>query len=240
MFSKTITNSSRFLMMPASAQNLYFHLGMNSDDDGFCEHFGIVRMTGNNPDDLKILQAKKFIHIFDEQVLVVLDWKENNNIRSDRYTKSKYLDIYKENLSKLGVGIPLVDKRYTQYRLDKVSIDNNICAFEMFWKEYPKKENKKKAQHIWNTKKLDTSYEQIIEFIKKAKNTERWDKGFAPIPTTFLNNERWKDDIASYGEIKRKPYYNGDPLVEKNGKQYVISDGQWLEFAGDKKDLVYK
>ena len=39
MFSKEITNSSKFLMMSLSAQALYFHLGMNSDDDGFCEHF---------------------------------------------------------------------------------------------------------------------------------------------------------------------------------------------------------
>ena len=106
MFSKVITNSSRFLMMPQSAQNLYFHLGMNADDDGFCEHFTIMRMTESKPDDLRILQFKEFVKIFDDKVLIVLDWKENNYVRSDRYTPSRYLKIYKEELELLS-GIPI-------------------------------------------------------------------------------------------------------------------------------------
>ena len=118
MFSKTITNSSQFLMMPSSSQNLYFHLGMNADDDGFCEHFTIMRMTESKPDDLKILQAKSFINIFDDRVLVIIDWKENNYLRSDRYTPSKYLDIYKEEL-KFLTGTPLVYQMATQDRIGK-------------------------------------------------------------------------------------------------------------------------
>ena len=125
MFSKTITNSSNFLMMPQSSQNLYFHLGMNADDDGFCEHFTIMRMTESKPDDLKVLQAKRFIEVFDDKVLIVLDWKENNYLRSDRYTPSKYLKIYKEEIKKLsqetdGSGIPDGNQRLTQVRLGKV------------------------------------------------------------------------------------------------------------------------
>lgn len=119
MFSKTITSSSNFLMMPQSSQNLYFHLGMNADDDGFCEHFTIMRMTDSKPDDLKILQAKNFIKVFDDKVLIILDWKENNYLRSDRYTSSKYLEIYSEKAKRLSVGIPAVDKMDTQVRLGK-------------------------------------------------------------------------------------------------------------------------
>lgn len=119
MFSKSITNSSQFLMMPQSAQNLYFHLGMNADDDGFCEHFTIMRMTDSKPDDLKILQAKGYIHVFDDRVLVIADWKENNYLRSDRYTPSKYLTIYEKELKCLPSGIPVVVKRDTQDRIGK-------------------------------------------------------------------------------------------------------------------------
>ena len=35
MFSKTIINSDLFLDLPSSAQNLYFHLSLNADDEGF-------------------------------------------------------------------------------------------------------------------------------------------------------------------------------------------------------------
>jgi hypothetical protein len=120
MFSKSITNSSQFLMMPQSSQNLYFHLGMNADDDGFCEHFTIMRMTESKPDDLKVLQAKGFITIFDDRVLVITDWKENNYLRSDRYTPSKYLEIYKDELKALSTtGIPNGDQMATQDKIGK-------------------------------------------------------------------------------------------------------------------------
>ena len=128
MFSKSITNSSQFLMMPQSSQNLYFHLGMNADDDGFCEHFSIMRMTDSKPDDLRVLQAKNFVCVFDDKVLVVVDWKENNYLRSDRYTPSKYLEIYKQELALLSQntppqsGIPSGNQMDTQVRLGKDSI----------------------------------------------------------------------------------------------------------------------
>jgi len=129
MFSKTITSSSRFLMMPQSTQNLYFQLGMNADDDGFCEHFTIMRMTDSKPDDLSILQAKGFVKVFDDKVLIIKDWKENNYLRNDRYTASKYLKIYKNELERLSSGIPdgipVVDGRYPQDRLGKDRIGKN-------------------------------------------------------------------------------------------------------------------
>jgi len=117
-------------MMPQSSQNLYFHLGMNADDDGFCEHFTIMRMTDSKPDDLKVLVAKKFVQVFDDKVLVVLDWKENNFIRKDRYTPSKYLEIYKKEIKQISDGRPLVNQRLTQVRLGKVRLGkvNNIMS----------------------------------------------------------------------------------------------------------------
>lgn len=92
MFSKEITNSSDFLMMSQSAQNLYFHFGMNADDDGFCEVFTIMRMTDSKPDDLQSLHTRNFIYMIDSKVCIVKDWHENNQLRNDRYKQSKYLE----------------------------------------------------------------------------------------------------------------------------------------------------
>ena len=48
MFDKSITNADNFLEMPDSSQNLYFHLSMNADDDGFINNWkSILRMTGH-------------------------------------------------------------------------------------------------------------------------------------------------------------------------------------------------
>jgi hypothetical protein len=119
--------------MPASAQCLYFHLSMNADDDGFCEHFAIMRMTDSKPDDLRILQSKNYIKIFDELVLLITDWQENNYIRKDRYSKSKYLEIYKEELKEIINSSQAVDhlvyhagdNRDTQNSIDKNRLDKN-------------------------------------------------------------------------------------------------------------------
>lgn len=71
-------------------------------------------------------------------------------------------------------------------------------SFEIFWKVYPKKEMKKKSQEIWKQKKISTHLNSILEFIEKAKKTDRWKAGFIKQPTTFLNNECWNDLVESY------------------------------------------
>lgn len=164
MFSKSITNSSQFLMMPQSSQSLYFHLGMNADDDGFCEHFTVMRMTESKPDDLKVLQAKEFITIFDDKVLVITDWKENNYLRNDRYTPSKYLEIYKKELKALSTaGIPKVDQMATQVRLgkDRIGKTNTSTIVEG---EDPRN---KEVQEIWE-------YGQGLRFTSTRERLNRF------------------------------------------------------------------
>lgn len=140
MFSKTITNSSKFLRQPATAQQLYFHLGMNGDDDGFVEWYTVITMTRTSEQDLGILQVNGFVQVFDDRVLLVTDWKENNFIRPDRYQPSKYLETYKDRLDKdmvyqidtTGIpnDIPVVNQRYTEVRLGEVRLgkDTNTTA----------------------------------------------------------------------------------------------------------------
>lgn len=120
MFSKTITNSSDFLMMSQSAQNLYFHFGMNADDDGFCEVFTIMRMTDSKPDDLRSLHEKGFLFVVDSKVCIIKDWHENNQLRLDRYKKSSYLtdqrfeEVYavvmQEKIKEIDQYKPLLEK----------------------------------------------------------------------------------------------------------------------------------
>jgi hypothetical protein len=142
MFSKVVTNSDSFLDMPGSSQALYFHLGMNADDDGFVQARTIVRQVGANPDDLKLLLAKGFLISFEDGVIVVKDWKVNNEIRVDRYKETFYVQhksLLRENeqkqyeiassvgsTKKIPVVIPTVlpsgDNLDTQVRLGKVRL----------------------------------------------------------------------------------------------------------------------
>lgn len=93
MFSLDVVDTDAFLDLPASSQNLYFHLGMRADDDGFISSPKRIAATVNaSADDLKLLAAKGFIIPFDSGVCVVRDWKINNYIQGDRYTPSLYTD----------------------------------------------------------------------------------------------------------------------------------------------------
>ena len=93
MFDKSITKCDNFMEMPDSSQNLYFHLSMEADDDGFVDNWkSIMRMTGKKEDDLKLLIAKQFIIPFDSGVIVIKHWRINNFLRKDRHKDTKYLN----------------------------------------------------------------------------------------------------------------------------------------------------
>ena len=94
MFSRRITDSSRFVRMPLSAQALYFHLGQHADDDGVVEAYPVMRMIGANEDDLRVLTSKEFvIPLNNDYVSYLPDWMEHNKIRADRKENSLYIDL---------------------------------------------------------------------------------------------------------------------------------------------------
>ena len=129
LFSTQIVDSDAFLDMPASAQNLYFHLGMRADDDGFVGNpKKIARVVGANDDDLKLLIAKRFILTFESGVVVIKHWLIHNTIRKDRYNPTQYLEekktlFIKENKSYTDIsplGLPN-DNQLATNRIPKLS-----------------------------------------------------------------------------------------------------------------------
>ena len=108
MFSLRIINSARFLKMPVSSQALYFHLGMRADDDGIVEAFTVMRSVGCTEDDLRVLVAKGFVQVLNEDLIAyITDWNENNKIRPDRKINSIYQDL----LLKMNPDVALIEKR---------------------------------------------------------------------------------------------------------------------------------
>ena len=89
MMAKSIIKSDQFLDMPATTQNLYFHMLLDADDDGFVNApKSIMRIVGAKEDDMKLLIAKQFVIGFGSGVIVIKHWKIHNYIQSDRYKPS--------------------------------------------------------------------------------------------------------------------------------------------------------
>ena len=103
MFSLRLINSTKFLKMPLSSQLLYFHLGMRADDDGVVEAFPVMRTVGCNEDDLRVLVAKGFAKVLNEDLITyITDWNENNKIRPDRKQDSLYKDLLLKIIPNVG------------------------------------------------------------------------------------------------------------------------------------------
>ena len=107
MFSKAITNSAKFLKMPLETQALYFHLAQNADDDGVAEGFSTMRLIGANEDSLRILSAKGYIKILNEDLVIfIIDWLEHNKIRADRKKNSVYKELLLESVPDVKLIAP--------------------------------------------------------------------------------------------------------------------------------------
>lgn len=127
--------------------------------------------------------------------------------------------------TKNNVGIPhgcqMVAERLPQVSIGKVSIDknnkNNISCnensgievldqkemwFESFWEIYPKHQDKKKAKQKFL--KLCTDEKKYQEIMQGLRNVlpvwAKKDTKYIPMPTTWLNGERWNDEVELHME----------------------------------------
>lgn len=222
MFAKTIIDSDAFLDMPMSARLLYYDLGMRADDDGFINSpKKIMRMIGASNDDVNILIARKFVIPFDSGVVVIKHWRINNYLRNDRYTETKYLEE-KSNLevdkngsytAKNNTGIPTVSTGKVRLGKDSIGKDINTIScnensgievldqkemwFESFWEIYPKHQDKKKAkQKFLKLCTNEKEYKAIMDGLRNVLPVwAKKDTKYIPMPTTWLNGERWNDEV---------------------------------------------
>jgi len=212
MMSMHIIDSDAFMDMPHSSQNLYMHMLMRADDDGFvASPKKIGRMIGSNDDDLKVLIGKKFVIPFESGICVIKHWRIHNYIQSDRYNATKYLEekalLKVKDNGGYTMDTECIHDGYTgKVRLgkSKVSIGNTPSSstddgFVEFWTNYPRKIGKGAAEKSWG--KLKPPLEIVISAIHEQKKTNQWSREngqFIPHPATWLNQKRWEDEVETF------------------------------------------
>jgi hypothetical protein len=75
--------------------------------------------------------------------------------------------------------------------------------FERFWNLYPRRIAHKKAEQSWRQIPL-YKHSDVIEGLKKHLifwKQQGTEKQFIPYPATWLNQERWKDEIELAPEM---------------------------------------
>lgn len=72
-------------------------------------------------------------------------------------------------------------------------------GFELFWANYPKKSGKKDALKAWKKMRCGNGiFETIMAKLAQFKKSDSWtrdDGRFVPNPATWINGERWTDEL---------------------------------------------
>ena len=79
--------------------------------------------------------------------------------------------------------------------------------FDSFWSHYPIKKGKQAALRAFqNTKPtasfIPTTLNLINDVENRKANDAQWVEGYAPHASTYLNGQRWEDEITPVKELK--------------------------------------
>jgi hypothetical protein len=114
-------------------------------------------------------------------------------------TKSGY--VTKNGYAVTKIGCEFVTKiggHKRNYTKETNTKEIYIVRFDLFWAVWPKKEDKKKAKKAFlRIKPSDQLLQKMLEAIKQQKETKKWQEGYIPLPTTWLNGERWNDEVEN-------------------------------------------
>ena len=74
-----------------------------------------------------------------------------------------------------------------------------LGGFEQFWQAYPKKVKKKRAQELYLkvTSANQATDDQILKGLSAYLQSREVKSGYISDPTTWLNGERWNDEISA-------------------------------------------
>lgn len=209
MFAKAIIGSARFLRMPATSRLLYYDLGMEADDDGCVEAFAVMRKTGANDDDLRVLVSKGFVRVLNEDLVsLILDWKTNNYIQKDRYRPSIYAKLIDQPPLDTEC-IQAVSETDTQVRLGKDSLGKDSLG--------KNGADKPPTRHKYG------SYKNVLF------TDEEYAKLQAEYPTDYSERiERLSEYIASTGKF----YKNHLATIRSWARKDGVSGGTMPSYGG--------
>lgn len=218
MININLVDSDKFLEMPPTTQNLYFHLCVRADDDGFVNSpRRIQRTVCANDDDLKLLIAKEYVIPFESGVIVITHWKIHNTIQKDRYHTTQYENELRELTTKKNgeytfknsldtkciQNVSKLETELDKTRLDKTRLDKTSTL------------SKVPYQRIINL------YNEICSNLPKVvKSTENRKK------TVQARFKEYDEDVEVFKRLFNKAN-ESDFLCGKNERQWH-ADFDWL------------
>lgn len=195
----------------------------------FDSHEIFARMVGANIEEIRLFIAEANslsfcdISVMDNNTVTVCnrrmqrEEKERKNNR-DRQRRFREKQSNNEKVTPLSSTASASAKKKT--------IQKESSRFSDFWEAYPNKTGKKPCEIKWKSRKLDRLADTIIADIRnRIENDRKWVEGFIPNPLTYINQDRWNDQIEPLRE-KGQPAVI-DPEIEAARKKANIPKSKW-------------
>lgn len=177
----------------------------------------------------KGMPAKNYYTLNEDVLIDMLDLHRTSCAKFDttRDCKIDTTDGEKEKRSKKEKDTYIYSNNIREEKKNKEK-DEFDEMFDAFWKAYPNKVNKKGARVSFKRiKNLKEEFPLIMEALERFKKSKRWTKDngeFIPLPTTWINQERWNDKNEMEGAN------NADNMGDnRTGSTdgYFIGDGRF-------------
>ena len=112
--------------------------------------------------------------------------------------------------------------------------EKNI-SFDSFWSCYPKKVGKGEARKAFS--KVKVSLETLLEAIERQKRSKQWKCGYIPNPSTWLNQERWEDELPEETQNERGEEKQNESTgyVSKYGLKTSLDTFDWSRLDSERK-----
>jgi hypothetical protein len=176
-----------------------------------------------------------------EKFVQIVDNKERQRIRKDRYNPSIYPSCNGNSTICQPLDGQTADKPpQTRDPLLTQSLSQTVSLslpraprkkrdaiehplFQKFWSAYPKKRSKGQAEKAFNSINPDEQLvDKMLSTIERAKKSVDWmkEKGkFIPHPATWLNAKGWEDEETE----------DPAPGVSEKTRQTIEAGKRWLE-----------
>ena len=218
MFDKAVVRTDHFLDMPDSTQNLYFHLGMECDDEGFISPKMVMRTLNSKEDDLKLLIAKGYTIPCENGVIFIRHWNENNWLDTRRLKPTLYQAEKQKLLEKYTYSdltefcLAPAKQSLSQNSIEQSSIEQNSIEknkinytndFLEFYKLYPRKVGKLGAFKKWQTVVEKVNAQEIMKGLQNQIDAKMFSKEekYIKHPEVWLDKGCWEDEIIIKKEI---------------------------------------
>jgi len=210
--------------LPANAKLLYGEITALCNKEGYCW-----------------AQNKYFAELYNVHKNTVSDWigklviADHISIQmiyheGTREVKYRYIRLSGEGIKK-NLDRPIKEKTEDNNTSinNTISITSNTSHFEDFWSVYPRKVGKAMAKKAWlKMVRSEDVQRAIAENIEQRVLQGEWsDVKFIPHPSTYLNQERWEDDLHTNAQSKMPLKPISEMSIRDTPIQDQLTDTSW-------------